>query len=79
MGALDEFAIRKLLLYGSDRDAAATRFTTALPEREHGINGLPDSRIGMIVKIIFFTKVFGVRNRFCLYLAEKVNANVGRN
>jgi hypothetical protein len=33
----------------------------------------------MVVKIIFSTKVFGVRNRFCLYLAEKVNANVERN
>jgi hypothetical protein len=33
-----------------------------------------------IVNIIFvFTEVIGARNRFSLYLTEKVNADVGRD
>jgi hypothetical protein len=59
----------------------AARFTTAVPKGAHRIKTIfrVSELIWNTVNIIFvFTKVFEARNRFCLYLAEKVNADVGR-
>lgn len=64
------------------RDAAAAWFTTAVPKGAHRIKRIfrvPELIWNIVNIISFFTKVFGARNRFCLYLAEKVNADVGRN